>query len=66
MAALPRALGDDFVSRGMIREFDPGWVPRPLQFTASYLAEPGSHVLQTAATLARTVALEFDSDKIVL
>ena len=58
VAALPRALGKPFVDSGSIREFDPGWVPSPLQFTASYLADPKSHMIETAAKIARDVALE--------
>ncbi|TNF57928.1 MAG: LysR family transcriptional regulator [Rhodobacteraceae bacterium] len=63
VAVLPRALGADFVTKGTIREFDPGWVPQPLQFTASYLAEPKSHLLETAAHLALEAALAFDADR---
>ncbi|MBS0126718.1 LysR family transcriptional regulator [Thetidibacter halocola] len=59
VAALPRALGRDMVARGTIREFDPGWLPRPLLFTASYLGYPRSPMIETAATLAREVAVEF-------
>lgn len=57
IAPLPRALGQDFVRAGRIREFDPGWHPSPLQFTASYLSEPKSHLTETAAALALEVAL---------
>ncbi|EBA15320.1 transcriptional regulator, LysR family protein [Roseobacter sp. SK209-2-6] len=63
VAALPRVLGKDIAAAGKIQEFDPGWVPSPLQFTASYLSEPKSHVAQTAAELAREVALRYSSDK---
>ncbi|MCB1332149.1 MAG: LysR family transcriptional regulator [Roseivivax sp.] len=63
VAALPRALGRDYVARGTIREFDPGWVPAPLQFTASYLGEPLRPIIQTAALLARDVAIEFADNK---
>ncbi|MDU8944018.1 LysR family transcriptional regulator [Ovoidimarina sediminis] len=56
IAVLPRALGSDHVRAGRIREFDPGWVPSPLQFTASYLSEPKSHLTETAATMALEVA----------
>jgi len=58
VAALPRALGRAHVAQGAIREFDPGWVPRPLEFTASYLGDPAGHMIRTAAALAREVALE--------
>lgn len=57
VAALPKALGAEYVAAGRIREFDPGWVPLPLRFTASYIAEPKSHVVETAAKLAREAAL---------
>jgi len=57
VAALPRALGEEHVAAGQIREFDPGWVPSPLNFTASYLGLPKSHVVETAASLAREIAL---------
>ncbi len=63
VAALPRALGQDYVDAGKIREFDPGWVPNPLTFTASYLGEPKSHMVETAAQIARNVAIEYDGDK---
>lgn len=56
VAVLPRALGREHVAAGRIREFDPGWVPSPLQFTASYLGEPRSHLTETAAKLALEVA----------
>lgn len=63
VAALPRALGDDHVARGTIREFDPGWHPRPLAFTASYMAEPKNHVVETAAEQALAVARAFSDHK---
>lgn len=59
VAALPRALGQEFVKRGTIREFDPGWTPPPLGFTASYLAEPPSPMIETAADLALEAAQTF-------
>ncbi|MBV2361188.1 LysR family transcriptional regulator [Thalassococcus sp. CAU 1522] len=59
VAALPRALGRDFVAKGTIREFDPGWVPPPLHFTASYLADPHSPMIETAARMAREVARDY-------
>ncbi|WP_299682776.1 LysR family transcriptional regulator [uncultured Roseobacter sp.] len=59
VAALPRILGKPHVSEGRIREFDPGWVPSPLQFTASYLTEPKSHITETAATLALEVSATY-------
>lgn len=66
VAALPRALGREYVRAGRIREFDPGWVPAPLEFTASYLADPRSHLVETAAKTALEVATAYKSDKISL
>jgi DNA-binding transcriptional LysR family regulator len=59
IAVLPRALGAALVAEGRIRQFDPGWVPDPLQFTVSYLAEPQSHLNAMAARLARSVAEDY-------
>jgi hypothetical protein len=47
------------VTAGRIREFDPGWVPSPLRFTASFLGEPKSHIVETAAHIAQDVARAF-------
>jgi DNA-binding transcriptional LysR family regulator len=63
VAALPRALGREHVADGRIAEFDPGWVPSPLQFTASYLGEPKSHLVETAARTALAVATEYAGDR---
>ncbi|SIS78615.1 DNA-binding transcriptional regulator, LysR family [Roseivivax lentus] len=59
VAALPRALGRPHVAAGTIREFDPGWTPAPLSFTASYRGSPKSHVVETAAHLALEVAQRY-------
>lgn len=63
IAALPRALGREHVAAGRIAEFDPGWVPSPLQFTASYLGEPRSHLVETAARIALAVAKDYGGDR---
>jgi DNA-binding transcriptional LysR family regulator len=52
----PRALANDYLEAGKIVEFDPGFRPSPLVFTASYLAEPRSFIAETSAKLAREVA----------
>ncbi len=59
VAVLPRALGQEYVAAERIAEFDPGWVPAPLQFTASYLGEPKSHLIEIAAKMALEVAIEY-------
>lgn len=66
VAALPRALGQVYVDNGRIAEFDPGWHPAPLRFTASYMGEPKSHMIATAADTALRVALEYESNKNIL
>lgn len=64
VGVLPRALGREYVDAGRIREFDPGWVPGPLQFTASYLREPKSELAETAAKMARVVADAYVSSQV--
>lgn len=63
VAALPKMLGAELVADGRIREFDPGWVPSPLVFSASYLGEPRSHLIKTGARLAYEVAVAHLGDK---
>jgi DNA-binding transcriptional LysR family regulator len=52
----PRALANDFLEAGQIVEFDPGFRPQPLSFTASYLSEPRSFLIENSAKIARDVA----------
>ncbi|OED50901.1 LysR family transcriptional regulator [Rhodobacteraceae bacterium (ex Bugula neritina AB1)] len=63
VAVLPKSLGQAFAAEGRIREFDPGWVPNPLQFSASYMGEPKSHLIETAAKTAFEVAVDHMNDK---
>ena len=56
----PRALANDFLASGQIVEFDPGFRPPPLAFTASYLAEPRSFIAENSAEIAREVAMTWD------
>ena len=56
----PRTLANDFLASGQIVEFDPGLDPQPLEFTASYLSEPRSFLVENSAEIARAVALEWD------
>ncbi len=63
VAVLPRVLGRPYLAAGTIREFDPGWVPSPLRFTASYLSAPRSHLVETAAETARDVAVSYLIDQ---
>jgi DNA-binding transcriptional LysR family regulator len=65
VAALPRALAGPYLDRGTLVEFNPGWVPTPLQFSASYLGEPKSHVIEIAARTALETALDHAGIEIV-
>lgn len=56
----PRALANDLLAAGQIVEFDPGFRPEPLAFTASYLSEPRSFLVENSAEIARDVAQEWD------
>ncbi|MCK0095559.1 LysR family transcriptional regulator [Yoonia sp. F2084L] len=56
----PRALANDFLASGQIVEFDPGFRPQPLSFTASYLSEPRSFLVENSAEMARAVAVDWD------
>lgn len=57
VGALPEALARPEIAAGRVREFDPGWRPKALGFTASYLSDPPSFVVEQAAAIAQTVAL---------
>ncbi len=56
VAALPRAMGRLLVKEGRNAEFDPGWRPAPLQFTASWIGEPPDAMEEKAAQTALKVA----------
>ena len=56
VGALPVLLGAQLERDGKLVRFDPGWTPEPLRFSASYLGEPRSHLIETAAHLAGEVA----------
>lgn len=64
VAALPEVLGRPFVESGRLRQFDPGWTPNPLKFSASYLGDPKSHMVETAATLALEISQVYNAQKI--
>ncbi len=57
----PKALADEFLASGQIVEFDPGFQSQPLEFTASYLSEPRSFLVENSAEIARSIALEWDA-----
>ncbi|WP_415922729.1 LysR family transcriptional regulator [Tateyamaria sp. SN6-1] len=55
----PRVLATPHLAAQEVEEFDPGFVPPPLQFTASYLAEPRSFLVENSAEIARDVATKW-------
>ncbi len=56
----PRALAHDYLEAGRVVEFDPGFRPQPLAFTASYLSEPRSFLVEKSAEIASEVAKTWD------
>ena len=56
----PRALASDFLASGQIVEFETGFRPQPLEFTASYLSEPRSFLAENSAKIAQSIAIEWD------
>ncbi|WP_299664779.1 LysR family transcriptional regulator [uncultured Ruegeria sp.] len=58
VGALPISLAKKLVHEGKLVEFNPGWVPEPLQFSASYLGDPRNHLLEAAAGIAKETALQ--------
>lgn len=55
----PRVLAASHLEANEVEEFDPGFVPPALEFTASYLAEPRSFLVENSAEVARKVATEW-------
>lgn len=48
----PATLAKERLLAGQIEEFDPGWLPRPLAFTASFLSEPRNALAERCAAIA--------------
>ncbi|WP_425040713.1 LysR family transcriptional regulator [Primorskyibacter sp. S187A] len=61
VGAYPRALAQAYLDAGQIVEFEPGFQPQPLAFTASYLSEPRSFLVENSAAMARDVAEAWDA-----
>lgn len=64
VGALPLSLAEPYLERGEIDRFDPGWIPDPLVFTASYVATPESAIGARAAEVALAVATDFDKNRL--
>lgn len=58
----PEVIAKPALAAGRIEAFDPGLPCNPLTFTASYLTEPRSHLAETGAELARTIAVAWSVD----
>ena len=58
----PRAVARTLLRAGEIEEFDPDLPCSPLIFSASYLTEPRSHLAETGAGMAQTVARTWQSE----
>lgn len=58
----PRALATSLIWSDQIEEFDPGFKPNPLEFTASFLAEPRSFLAERGAEIAQQIAIEWDNN----
>ncbi|MEM7296316.1 MAG: LysR family transcriptional regulator, partial [Pseudomonadota bacterium] len=56
----PVVLAKPYLTTSDISTFDPGWMPEPLSFTASYLAGGGAAIAHEAAVIAREVAHVYD------
>lgn len=57
----PRALAEGLLREGQIVEFDPGFSLQPLEFTASYLSEPRSFLVETSAHIAEQIAQRWEA-----
>jgi DNA-binding transcriptional LysR family regulator len=55
----PKVLAAPFLAAGEVVEFDPDLPLSPLEFTASYLAEPRSMLIETSAEMAQDVAQQW-------
>ena len=59
VGALPKTLGRPYELAGEVEQFDMGWCPEPLQFTASFLAGPDAALGRNAARIAEQTATLF-------
>ena len=61
VGVFPKTLVHRLVEDRRIENFDPGWVPAPLQFTASYIGDPRDELARRAARIARQVAEDYQN-----
>ena len=60
VGAFPRIPNMAALGSGNLTIFDPGWKPKAMQFTASWLAAEPSFVSRQAAEIAQEVAIQYD------
>lgn len=65
VAALPKLLGDAWVTSGKLQKFQYTWIPSPLIFTASFMRDAVSPTTEKAAQIASQVAYDFHRHKII-
>ena len=58
VGAMPERVVASEIEAGRLVAFDPGWRPNALRFTASYLGDPKSGLLEHAARIAEQTATE--------
>jgi DNA-binding transcriptional LysR family regulator len=62
VAAIPKALGESWVSSRKLKKFERSWTPSPLAFTASFLRDASNPRLKQVSQLALKVALAFHTN----
>ena len=60
VGVFPKTLVHRLIEDQRIETFDPGWVPAPLQFTASYIGDPRDELARRAAQIAHKAAIEYN------
>jgi len=56
IGSIPRVLAADALAAGRLIEIQSEWYPTPLDFTASYIADPSRPILARVAEMAQTIA----------
>lgn len=56
IGSLPRTLAQNALNDGRLIEIEADWYPTPLNFTASYIADPSRPIIARIADMAREIA----------
>ncbi|MEO0622370.1 MAG: LysR family transcriptional regulator [Pseudomonadota bacterium] len=62
VGALPDVVVETEVAAGRLIRIDPGWMPKSLAFTASYVSDPPNFLARSAANTAQDVARAWEGD----